>query len=389
MKIIKKILKSLVFTIALAVALIWLTGNSHMFTGIRQTYMRGITSPDIDDMRFQSLRTIPADSPKVWRESKQKNKFEESEEFKAANQLYQTEAYLVIHKDSILYEKYYNESNELSYFNSFSMAKSYLAAAIGVAIDEGKIKGLDQKVIDFLPELEGEFREELTIRNLLQMSSGIDFGESYKSPIGYQAKSYYGDQLAERTLDYRVDSKPNKTWRYEGGNSILLGLILEKATGQKISTYLGKKIWSPIGAKRVAYWKLDSEDGLEVTSSAIYSNVRDFARIGKLYMNKGVFEGRRVLSSEFIEESIQPVNIEIENGELAEHYGLHWWLNTYRDEKSIFLCQGMRGQYVVCIPEDDLIVVRIGHNRSDERVNKSPAELVKWIDQAYEFIKSK
>ena len=265
------------------------------------------------------------------------------------------------------------------------MAKSFLATAIGVAIDEGLIEGVDQKVSDFLPRFKDGKNADLTIKNLLMMSSGINYGESYTNPFGYQAKAYYGTDLIDLTSNYNVEIEPGTVWKYEGGNSVILGQILEKATGQKISTYFGEKVWSKIGAEHAAYWKLDHEDGMENTFSAIYSNPRDFARMAKLYMNKGMYAFRPVVSAEFIEASLTPVKIKDPDGEVVDHYGYHWWLGHYEGKK-LFSCQGMRGQYIICIPEDELIIVRLGHTRSEERVDHFPADRKIWIDQAYEFI---
>ena len=338
----KKILITIISIVLLMILGLLFTGNSHILVGITQTWLLGKSKPDIDDMQNFDLRTIENNSHKPWLKSKSYNQRKLSPSMQKDVKNYGTVAYLVIHNDSIIYEHYWDKYTDTSYSNSFSMAKSYLSAAIGAAIKEKKIKSVNQKVSDFLPWFNNnKLNKSLTIKSLLTMSSGIDFGESYTNPFGFQAKSYYGTDLKTLVKDFTLSYKPDSIWKYEGGNSILLGLILEKATKQSISSYFSDKIWSKIGTRKPAFWNLDKKDGMEKTFSAIYSNARDFARMGKLYLNKGFWDGKQLISKKYIKQSISPINIRDKSGELCLHYGYHWWLGTFNN-KNFFSSIGTR-----------------------------------------------
>lgn len=382
----KKILITIISIVLLMIATLLFTGNSHILVGISKTWLLGKSKPDIDDMKYFDLRKIENGNYKPWLKSKNYNKRKLSYSMQNDIENYGTIAYLVIHNDSIVNEHYWEEYTDTSYSNSFSMAKSYLSAAIGVAIKEGKIKSVNQKIKDFLPWFNNsELDKSLTIKSLLTMSSGIDFGESYTNPLGFQAKSYYGTDLKTLVKDFTLSFKPDSIWKYEGGNSILLGIILEKATKQSISDYFSEKIWSKIGTRKPAFWNLDKKDGMEKTFSAIYSNARDFARMGKLYLNRGAWEGKQIISNTYIQESISYIGIKDSKGKLCNHYGYHWWLGTYNN-KPFFSSIGMRGQYVVVVPEDNLIVVRLGHDRPQKKVNNLRIDIYSLLEEAYNII---
>jgi CubicO group peptidase (beta-lactamase class C family) len=293
----------------------------------------------------------------------------------------ETTAFLVFKNDSLLFEKYFEGTDVETTSNSFSMAKSFTSILIGKAIDEGYIKSVDQKVGDFIPEYANGPDAQLTIKHLLQMTSGIPFGESYSSPFGYMARAYYGKDLKEETFAYHVEKEPGTFWIYEGGNTVLLGLILEKATGRTVSDYFFEKIWSCIGAEYNTYWNLDKRKGLAKTYTGVYATARDYARIGKLYMHDGVWDNDTVISPEFVRASLSPCNIPDSTGKPATWYGYQWWLGEHRGSP-LFSARGMRGQYIVVLPEEKLMFVRIGHQQSKERVSNMPIDLFRYLDIA-------
>lgn len=162
-------------------------------------------------------------------------------------------------------------------------------------------------------------------------------------------------------FDLKVVEKPGVEWNYKSANPQLLAFILEKATGMKVSEYASQKLWSKIGAVHDAQWSLDHKDGDEKAYCCFYSNARDFARVGKLMLNNGVYNGVRVVSEAYVKESITPAPL-TENGKPFYGYGFQWWLMNY-DGHEIFYARGILGQYVVVIPEADIIFVRLGHKR--------------------------
>lgn len=367
--------------VALCCVLLWLTGNQHVFYGIGKTYFIGKSKPDIDDLPFFSVSTMTKGNPEPWLLSSSFNsgtlRLEHSEYLDSL----ETCAFLVFRNDSLLFEKYWRDYTDSTMSNSFSMAKSFVGMLIGIAVDEGYIESLDQKVGDFLPEFSEGLNAKLTIRNLLQMSSGIPFGESYSSPFGFMAKAYYGKQLEEETMKFKVESEPGSMWIYEGGNSVLLGLILKKATGKTPSLYFQEKIWSCIGAEHNAHWNLDHEGGLEKTFSGFYATARDYARIGKLFEHDGVWNADTLIQPGFVEEALTPCYIPDPKGEKCFWYGYHWWLGTHNDD-FFFSCRGLRGQYIAVIPSQKIIVVRLGHNHSSTTNNRVSEDLRLCLDAA-------
>lgn len=385
MKLLKRILFGVLVTLFLAVVALYVTGNSHLIRGIRNTYLEGEKSPDIDDMSLFDVRKIAHDRAHgpIKYSSFGSAKF--PERYAAWSDSMGTTGYLVYWRDSLLFEHYW-EGDSSTLTNSFSIAKSVTALLIGCALDDGSIQSVDQRVSDFLPEYSEGLNAKLTIRDLLTMTSGIPFGESYSSPFGFMARAYFGKDLKQETMAFSVEHEPGTRWVYEGGNTVLLGLIIEKATGRTPSAYLEEKLWRPLGMERDANWNLDCENGIEKTFSGLYACARDFSRIGQLFMHGGIHQGDTLLSPSFVAQALTPVMVPDDKGEVCDWYGWQWWLGTHH-EKSMYMCRGMRGQYVICIPELELMVVRIGHHQSKERIRHIPADLYTYIDIALEILK--
>lgn len=381
MRILKGLFYVTIALVVLALAGLYLTGNKHVLRGLRQTYLIGKNKPDIFDMKYFEVDTIKADHPEPWPMHNRYNLMALTKEDLAFVDSMETTALLVFKNDSLLFEKYFEGTDVGTLSNSFSMAKSFTSILIGKAIDEGYIKSVDQKVGDFLPEYASGPDAQLTIKHLLQMTSGIPFGESYSSPFGYMARAYYGKNLAQETFKYHVEKEPGTFWIYEGGNTVLLGMILEKATGKKVSQYFFEKIWSCIGAEYNTYWNLDKRRGLAKTYTGVYATARDYARIGKLYMHEGVWGNDTVISPEFVRASLTPCNIPDSTGTPANWYGYQWWLGEHRGSR-LFSARGMRGQYIVVLPDEKLMVVRLGHQQSKERINNMPVDLFRYLDIA-------
>lgn len=385
MKLYKRILIGVFGTLILAVVALYVTGNSHLIRGIRNTYLEGEKSPDIDDMSLFDLRKITHDYAQLPIKYSSIGSVKFPERYAAWNDSMGTTGYLVFWRDSLLFEHYW-EGDSTTLTNSFSMAKSVTALLIGCALDDGLIQSVDQPVSDFLPEFSVGMNASLTIRDLLTMTSGIPFGESYSSPFGFMARAYFGKDLKKETMAFSVEREPGTLWVYEGGNTILLGLIIQKATGKTPSAYLEEKLWQSLGSEQDAYWNLDCENGIEKTFSGLYASARDFSKIGQLFMHGGIHRGDTLLSPSFVAQALTPVMVPDENGEACDWYGWHWWLGNHNG-KSMYMCRGMRGQYVICIPELELMVVRIGHHQSKERIRHLPADLYTYIDIALEMLK--
>jgi CubicO group peptidase (beta-lactamase class C family) len=295
---------------------------------------------------------------------------------------YESVAFLVIKDDSIRYERYWDNYGKQSFSNSFSMAKSIIGILIGIAIDEGKIKNLDEPVCSFLPEFCTNSNRILTIRHLITMSSGLNWDEGYTSLTSPVTRSYYDTDLKAQMLDLKVITPPGKNFEYMSCNTQLLGFIIEKATGQTVSEYASDKLWKPIQAERKALWSLDGRNGSEKAFCCFYSNARDFARIGKLFLQEGKWNNRQIVSENWVRESITPAPL-MDGGFPNKIYGLHWWLTESKGSK-VFYARGILGQYIFAIPGENIIIVRLGHKRGEKDVDGELPDMRLYLDQVLE-----
>ena len=353
------------------------------------TYFTGKTGPTIDEYQIFYNRHIPASDPKPWPQSSQYNKLSISKQYLDSAEMLHSTAFLVFRNDSLLFEKYWEVYNKDTISNSFSMGKTVVSILLGIAIKEGKINSLDQKVSDFLPQYKEGLAAELTIKNLVSMSSGFNFDEPYKDPFGSPAKAYYGNDLKELITHYECVKKPGEIFEYRSCTTLLLSFLLEKATGMKIADYAAKHLWGQIHAEHEALWNLDHEDGDEKSFSSFYATARDFARIGKLYLDSGRVDGKAIVNEDYALASVQPTKLIDElNNQPNDRYGYGWWLTTYRGHK-IFSPIGLNGQYVICIPDYNIMIVRLGRERITTEGHKLPDDFYLYLNTVFDMLKLK
>jgi CubicO group peptidase (beta-lactamase class C family) len=357
-------------SLGLLVGLLYLSGNGYLPRGIYSTYLHGKIKPDIDDQSLFYTRKINrGDAINL----PAKLNILSAENIQFLNST-KSEAFLVFKNDTLISEWYGTYGGDSTHWNSFSIAKSFVSLLIGCAIQDGKIGSLKDPISKYITWN----NKEVTIEQLQHMSSGIPFGESYNSPFGYMAKAYYGDDLKSITAPFQVEQAPGSYWSYEGGNTVLLGMVLEAATKKNISNYFEEKIWSKIGASSSAYWNLDSENGFEKPFTGVYATAKDFGMLGQCILHHGKVNETVVVDSAYLAESFAPWKIQDENNSICDWYGLHWWMCEI-DGVKIKSARGMRGQYIVIIPEKNMVIVRIGHQQSKERVNHMPVDLFTYI----------
>jgi len=191
------------------------------------------------------------------------------------------------------------------------------------------------------------------------MSSGLNWKEDYYNPIGQTAEAYYGNNLKSLMINLKCINPPGKIFKYHSSCTQLLTFILEKATGKTISKYTSEKLWKPMGAKHPALWNTDQEKGDEKGFCCINSNARDFARIGKLYMHFGNWNGNQILDSSYVKRAILTSDLLDENGKKNKKYGYQFWIANYKN-MHVYYARGFHGQYTICIPEKNIIIVRLG-----------------------------
>ena len=278
-----------------------------------------------------------------------------------------TTAFLVVHDDKLLYERYFNGYDQRSVNTSFSMAKSFASSLVGIAIDEGHIKSVEEPITNYLPELLKKDKrfKSITIRNLLTMSSGIKYEEGATLPWSEQAddtKTYYSTDLRELALNSQIEGKAGQYFEYNNYNPLLVGIILERATGMHVARYLQQKLWKPMGMEANGSWSLDSKkDGFEKMESGVNARARDFARFGMLFAKEGKWRGKQLISRGWVEESTRPDT----SMDPSQDYQYFWWVNT-PNGKNHFSAQGNYGQYIYVAPEKDLVIVRLGKEEGEK-----------------------
>ncbi len=375
----KKILTGIGIVLLAIVLWVHFSGNNHVYKAIALTIFRGQTGPDIDDLKDFPTRAVPNLNPVPWPKSVHYGKIEPNAERIKKVLEYQTTALLVIKDDSILYENYWNGYEAKTLSNSFSMSKSFIGALIGCALKDGFIKSLDEPLAKYVEAFQKDPYSKITIRHLLMMSSGLDFKESYGNLLAWPAKAYYGTDINASVLDVPPINIPGTIYAYKGGDTQLLGMILQKATGKRVAEYASVRLWQKLNAEDTAYWGLDVKGGMEKVSCCYYATAHDFARLGKLYMQYGKWNNEQIVDSDYVAQSLVVSKTKTKEGQPNTQYGYQWWIIQ---EKGIsgFMCRGIKGQYILCIPSKKLIVVRLGHKRADPKGEGFPEDIFDYLN---------
>ncbi|GAB5554337.1 MAG: serine hydrolase [Saprospiraceae bacterium] len=312
-----------------------------------------------------------------------------------------TVAFLVMRNDTILYEHYDNGYEQYTPVNSFSMAKSYVSTLIGIARDEGLIETLEESVRTYLPYLPEEF-QKVSIRNTLEMRTGVDYNESYVSPFSDAAVSYYGRNIQKQLENLEMRSEPDKSFNYRSINTQILAEIVEEVYQQPLNEIVTEKLWKPLGSEQAATWSVDKKkDGNFKAFCCLNAVARDFARLGLLFMNEGNWYGEQIVSKEWVKEATtfdRPKNrfnytyqwwnksITKVNSDTLQIPEMHMTFEYEQDGKMVeyvrwptgaFAAEGHLGQYVYVSPKDRIVIVRLGKNYG----NPSPgwSGYFKWI----------
>ncbi len=381
MRFIKKLIFFLVLFFTFLITLLYLFEADYFIKAVRTIYFKGHTTAFLDDYKEFDNRIIPKSTlPQPWLVSKNYNTVKPTAELENLHQKTGTIAFLIIKNDSVWNENYYDGYDKNSKSNSFSMAKSFVNAALGKAIMQGKIKSLDHLVSDFFPEFKNGLSKTLTVGDLSSMSSGLNWDESYYNPFSITTRAYFDDDLNSLILGLKGISEPGKTYKYLSGDTQLLAMVIEKATGKSLADYVSVNFWQPLGAENEALWQTDKKDGIVKAYCCFASNARDFARLGKLYKQHGKWNGKQILDSAFVAKSTTP---RFAN---SPQYGYGWWICTYKNKK-IFYMRGHLGQYVIVIPEDDLLIVRLGNSAfKSTKTNPHSKDFYGYIDETYKML---
>ncbi len=272
-----------------------------------------------------------------------------------------TTALLVLRDDELLLERYAHGGAADRRHTSFSVAKSYLSTLVGIALERGDIGSLDDPVTEYVPELaERDPRfAGVTLRSLVTMSSGLAYEEA-GLPWSDDATTYYAPDLRAEAVSAEVEGPPGERWHYNNFNPLLMGLVLERATGTSVSDYMARHLWQPMGAEADASWSLDSDaSGFEKLESGVNAVPRDYARFGYLFAHEGRVGDRQVVDAGWVREATARDT----SADPAAHYQYWWWVDTEREGR--FYARGNHGQFVYVDPATDVVVVRLGREDGD------------------------
>ena len=294
------------------------------------------------------------------------------------SQATRSHALLIYHKKALVLEHYFPGYSKQHLTSTASMHKSVLALLIGIAIDQGFIKSVDQPASDFLKEWASDQRNKITIRQMLQQSSGIDYPEFSFHPLGEWNEMVVGDNVLKITLNQAAEKQPGTEFAYNGINPQNLGLLLQRATGQRYSSYLSENLWQYI-AEEDSYVILDSEiNKMPRMFCCLDAIAKDWLRVGILILNKGILNEKRIVSESWVEQMTS-------SSKLNPNYGYLTWLGMEHQERRIYNIKstatgfhsepyidkdviyfdGFGGQRVYIIPSQELVIVRTGAIKMD------------------------
>lgn len=292
--------------------------------------------------------------------------------------LHNTVSFLIIRNDTILYEKYNGKYKDTSLVSSFSMVKPMLSTLIGIAVSEGKIKSIDNPITDYLSEFNDKPGfDKITVKNLLQHTSGIKFTDQEFNIVSDNAEFYWGHDLRKEMSDLTIQSPPNTVFHYSSANTQLLALILERVTNKPISNYLEAKLWKPLGMEAPAYWSLDKEgeNSMEKAFCCLQARAIDFAKFGRLYLKNGNWEGNQIVPKDWVKTATHsdPANNN------RHFYNYNWGIGPLKYNS--FYAVGLYGQYLYIYPEKNIQIVRFGDSSLSYNPNYWQDIFIQIIDQ--------
>lgn len=294
-----------------------------------------------------------------------------------------TAALLVIQDGAIRDERYALTGGRDVTWISMSVAKSFISALVGIALDEGHIDGLDVPISAYVPVEKGSAYDGVSIKNVLQMSSGARWNEDYHDPASdvYRLMGAMGagGSLHDFVATMVPDNEPGTLCRYNSGDTQALGALLVRATGRSITDYMQEKLCEPLGMTTPGHWLVDSK-GMEVAFAGLALTARDYARLGELYRNRGMCQGEKILPESWVRDSVRPDAGHLQPGapivgthRFAFGYGYQWWLPA--GTRGEFTAIGVYNQFIHVDPPSRSVIVKLSANRAygtsdQERTNR-------------------
>jgi len=307
----------------------------------------------------------------------------------------QTTALLVLKGDDITHESYYQGTDEADRRISWSVSKSFLSAIFGVAVERGAIKSIEDQVIDYVPELIGSGYENVSIKDVLQMSSGVRFDEDYQnfnSDINRFGRNMaLGGSFDDFAKTLVNEREPGTFLHYVSIDTQVLGWVLRKATGETIVDYFNKHLWSEIHPEANTYYVTDGS-GEPMVLGGLNMRTRDYAKFGRLYRDNGRWNGKQVIPEEWVKSSVTPDAEHLQPGvrdssEIDLGYGYQWWLPLNADQE--FMALGVYDQFIYVNQKANVVIVKNSTNtRFMENNFESAHETVEVFRAIVESIKA-
>ncbi len=279
-----------------------------------------------------------------------------------------TVAFMVIRNDSVLYEKYSKGYSRDSYVTTFSLAKTFVATLVGIAISEGKIGSVKDAITNYIPDMKHKEQfDDVTIEQLLNMTAGIKETRIPFLPFSIQLKFYYGRRLRHWVKNLTIDHNQKGKFNYSMVSSTqLLALVLENATGKNLAQNLQEKIWTKMGTEFNGHWSTDKKGGTEKAFCCLNARPVDFAKFGRLVLNNGNWNGDEVIPKQWLSQSFNPDTsakqyIKAKASIRSDAYWYQWWQGAKGTK--YFKAAGMFGQYVIVFPEQHLILVQFSKRK--------------------------
>lgn len=377
-----KIIRSIVIAIAAIFLLssfgLWITGNGFILTAISRTYLTGNPTANIDDYKQFKTHTVKNETVQKWSLADNYTIDKLPKDFRDELAKNDAVAFLVAKDGKLVTESYFDGYDAWSKTNSFSMAKTVVTLLTGIAIDEGYIENLNQPLIDFLPEFSNDpLAQKASLGSLSTMSSGYDWDESYYNPFSPTVQLYYGSDVVDFLTQGSFAYEPDIYHYYSSASTQLLAIALRRALRTEnpdisLSDYLSEKLWQPLGMNDDAFWHTDNS-GMELGYCCINTNARNFAKLGQLMLQNGVWNGDTLVSPEYVKMMYEPV--------FVDYYGHSTWIGVNAPEPFYYF-RGHLGQFIIVVPGQNMVVVRLG-----KTVGKGLAEenLKKYIDAAMQL----
>lgn len=372
----------------LAIGLLYLTGNDYIIRGAQLTYLKGHKTANIDDYKDFDNNIVLAGKPQPWLKHDLYNQIPLTETLAKELEDYGSIGFFVVKDGEALWEYYWDGYSEESLTNSFSMSKSVVTMLLGKAIEQGYIQSLDQPITDFLTEFKDDaLAQKCTVGDLSAMTSGYDWSEDYYGVFNPTAKAYYGNNIEKQMLSRKFILEPGGHFNYLSSDTQLLAIVLQRAVGVSISQYLQEEFWQPMGMEKDAYWSKDRKDGMEKAYCCLNSNVRDFAKLGQLLLKQGNWHGKQILDSAFVEKMVTPNAKAFNSGE-PQKYGYSIWMDT-EHQPNFYGLMGHLGQRVIVVPSEDLVIVRLGHEKDarDENRGFLDNDTYYFVDEVMKMLK--